>query len=60
MKAFLIWLDDLADKLLLARRWETISARSWEARVKGKRWGYVAVSLIDAVFGQGHCERSAA
>lgn len=38
---------------------ESVSSRAWKARAKGKRWGKIAVPLIDAVFGKGHCQAAA-
>ena len=35
---------------------QSFSSRSYEARLLGKRWGKVAVPMIDALFGKGHCE----
>lgn len=58
--AWLKWLDKALNAFpLMGRHWEYISGRAWEARAKGKTWGRIAVRLIDGVFGQGHCERSA-
>ena len=34
---------------------QSFSSRSYEARLLGKRWGKVAVPVIDALFGAGHC-----
>lgn len=56
----LVLLDKIANLFpLLGRKWETISARSWEAKTRGKAWGALAVSMIDTLFGQGHCEAAA-
>lgn len=37
---------------------ETISSRSWNAKVRGEPWGPLAVWIIDAGFGAGHCQKS--
>jgi hypothetical protein len=37
---------------------ETISSRAWRAQQAGKLRGKVAVRVIDALFGKGHCERA--
>jgi hypothetical protein len=56
----LVLLDKLVNAVvLMGRKWETISARSWEAKVEGKAWGQWAVRVIDGLFGQGHCEAAA-
>lgn len=51
------------DRLLNALAWgdgrQTISGRAGYAHYRKKRWGKVAVSMIDALFGPGHCFRQA-
>lgn len=56
----LIALDQLANACAWGSARQTISGRSWVAKAAGKAWGRIAVSLIDGLFGPGHCERSAA
>ena len=59
----LIAVDQLANALLWGCEDETLSSRAWKARAKGKRWGRIAVPIIDAVFRlaeqDAHCELSA-
>lgn len=54
----LIGVDQLGNAILGGSPDDTISSRCWKARVKGKRWGLIAVALIDGVFGRGHCENA--
>jgi hypothetical protein len=51
-------ISQLWNVLLNGNEDDSFSSRSWKAREKGKAWGKVAVVLIDAVFGKGHCERA--
>jgi hypothetical protein len=52
-------LSQLLNVLLNGNEDESFSSRSWKARAKGKAWGKIAVPLIDAVFGKGHCQAAA-
>lgn len=49
-------LSQLWNVLLNGNEDESFSSRSWKAKVKGKAWGRVAVAIIDAIKGRGHCE----
>lgn len=37
---------------------ETISSRVGRAALAGKAWGKVLETIIDGIFGAGHCRRS--
>ena len=50
-----IALDQCGNAALGGSEDETISSRAGRAKRDGKKWGYVAVWLIDGVFGKGHC-----
>lgn len=53
-----IGLDQAGNAGLGGSEDETISSRAWGARQRGEPYGALAVRIIDAGFGQGHCERS--
>ena len=59
----LIALDQLLNAVAMGGPDDTISSRSWKAKIKGKAWGHVAVAIIDTAFqfiGQpDHCRQSA-
>ena len=61
--AVAIAVDQLANALLMGNEDDTLSSRAWKAREKGRRWGFVAVAIIDTLFGllgqQDHCRMSA-
>lgn len=35
---------------------QSFSSRSWEASLRGRRWGRISVRIVDCLFGAGHCE----
>lgn len=37
---------------------ESISSRAWKAKIAGRACGAFAVSIIDSIFGAGHCRRA--
>ncbi|QQN73165.1 hypothetical protein [Croceicoccus sp. YJ47] len=52
--------SQLWNAIWFGNRDQTFSARSWEARQAGRRWGAVAVAMIDTLFfwEPDHCRRS--
>lgn len=52
-------IDQCANSLTGGSEDETISSRSWIALQNGRPWAKTAVTLIDSLFGKGHCEKSA-
>ena len=56
----LLALDQLVCGVIWLRPDHTISGEVGYAAMRGKRWGLIAESLIDAMpwFGQGHCRNS--
>ena len=53
-----VTLDQLGNGVVGGNAHGTLSARTWEAWCKGKRWARILRPVIDAVFGRGHCERA--
>lgn len=53
-----IGLDQAGNAGLGGSEDETISSRAWGAYLRGEPYGKLAVRLIDAGFGRGHCERA--
>lgn len=51
----LICVDQVMNVALRGRPDETISARAWRAHVALEWWGFVAVPILDFVFGRHHC-----
>jgi len=47
--------DECGNALFGGARGETISARTGNALIQGRRWAKVAAPVIDAIFGAGHC-----
>ncbi|WP_316154693.1 hypothetical protein [Cupriavidus sp. BIC8F] len=47
--------DECGNALFGGARGETISARTGNALLAGKRWARIVAPLIDAIFGAGHC-----
>ena len=58
----LIAVDQLLNAVAMGGPDDTISSRSWKAKIKGKLWGRIAVRVIDTAFqliGQpDHCRQS--
>lgn len=59
LNALAAW-SQLWNALCGGHRDQSFSARAWEARTMGKRWGFAAVAVIDWLFffDPGHCERA--
>ena len=53
-----IGLDQAGNAGLGGHEDETISSRAWGAYLRGEPYGKLAVRVIDAGFGKGHCERA--
>lgn len=51
--------DECGNALFGGERNETISARTGNALIEGKRWARVVSPIIDAMFGAGHCQANA-
>ena len=34
---------------------QSVSSRSWEAKITGRWWGRYSVAFVDFWFGKGHC-----
>jgi hypothetical protein len=47
--------DTCANALFGGSRGETLSTRTGNALLAGKRWAKIAAPVIDALFGAGHC-----
>lgn len=47
--------DECGNALFGGARGETISARTGNALIQGRRWAKIAAPAIDAIFGTGHC-----
>ncbi|CCF96551.1 hypothetical protein B7R77_03140 [Ralstonia solanacearum K60] len=47
--------DECGNALFGGARGETISARTGNALIQGRRWAKIAAPAIDAIFGAGHC-----
>jgi hypothetical protein len=47
--------DTCGNALFGGSRGETISTRTGNALIQGKRWARIVAPVIDAVFGAGHC-----
>ena len=54
----LLSLDQLVCGVIWLRPDHTISGEVGYAAYRGKKWGYRAERVIDALFGKGHCQRS--
>ena len=54
----LLGLDQFAGSILYGTLNWTISGYSYYLMLKGSRFGKVMVSVIDAIFGKGHCKES--
>jgi hypothetical protein len=59
LRNLLIGADETGNAVLAGDPHHTISARTGYALVRGKRWAKVCAPIIEAVFGEGHCIRSA-
>ena len=51
-------LDQCGNAALGGSEDETISSRAWRAKQQGEPYGALAVWIIDAGFGAGHCQQS--
>lgn len=47
--------DECGNALFGGSRGETISTRTGNALIAGKRWAKIVAQIIDAIFGAGHC-----
>jgi hypothetical protein len=47
--------DECGNALFGGARGETISTRTGNALVQGRRWANIVAPIIDAIFGAGHC-----
>jgi hypothetical protein len=47
--------DECGNALFGGARGETISTRTGNALIQGRRWAKIAAPCIDALFGAGHC-----
>lgn len=47
--------DECGNALFGGARGETISTRTGNALIVGKRWAKIVAPIIDAIFGAGHC-----
>lgn len=54
-KAMAIAYDECGNALFGGPATETISTRTGNALIQGKRWAKIVAPLIDAMFGRGHC-----
>lgn len=55
----LIALDETLNAVFGGSGRQTVSARAGYALTRGKLWARLAVPMIDALFGRGHCIRQA-
>lgn len=54
-KSMAVAYDECGNALFGGPSTETISARTGNALIEGKRWAKIVAPLIDVVFGKGHC-----
>ena len=57
-QAMAIAFDECGNAMLGGDARETISRRAGLALIAGKRWGRIAVPIIDRIFGAGHCSEN--
>jgi len=47
--------DECGNALFGGARGETISTRTGNALIQGRRWAKIVAPIIDGIFGPGHC-----
>ena len=47
--------DECGNALFGGSRGETVSTRTGNALIQGRRWARIVAPIIDAIFGAGHC-----
>jgi hypothetical protein len=57
-KQILTALSELFNAAAWGDAHQSFSARAWYAKTRGKHWGRVAVVIVDAIFGKGHCQKA--
>jgi len=54
-KSMAVAYDECGNALFGGSATETISTRTGNMLIEGKRWAKIVAPLIDAIFGKGHC-----